>query len=232
MLATGSGNVTIGGGRAGATEITAGSGNLLCTVALGLATHTFTTNSGNLSMAVPRGLAARIEAATTLGSVRADLPLVSAGQHGPRSLFGHRLVGSLGDGPARAEITLRTARGDIRLGWLDAAAPPAPPASPATSERADHECRAGDLPDLPLPPILPVPFIPPVPLTPSVEAAQRRVLEALAASQISVAEAEQLLAALAAQAVSAPGDLTPNPSPAGRGEPAQSPSSPAGRGLE
>jgi hypothetical protein len=68
---------------------------------------------------VPRGLSARIEAITTLGNIRSDLPLVSVGQRGPKSMFGRRLVGSLGEGTERAEISLRTARGDLRLEWLD-----------------------------------------------------------------------------------------------------------------
>jgi hypothetical protein len=217
---------------------------------LGLAAHTFNTNSGNISVAVPHGLAARIEAATTLGSIRSDLPLVSVGQRGPKSLFGRRLVGSLGDGPVRAEITLRTARGDIRLGWLDAAVPPAPPGAAAPDARAAHEWRAGDLPVPPVPPAPPArptppevvirlpaataaPAPPPADVRPATppadagpltlgraepaflpdaapaaapEAAQRRVLEALAAGQISVAEAERLLAALDEQAPAEPGD--------------------------
>jgi hypothetical protein len=233
-LATGSGNVAIGGGRSGATEVITGSGNILCTAVLGLAAHTFNTNSGNISVAVPRGLAARIEAATTLGSIRSDLPLVSVGQRGPKSLFGRRLVGSLGDGPDRAEITLRTARGDIRLGWLDAAVPPAPGDAAAPAARATHERLASDLPVPPAPPVppgaaapgerathkwraddLPVPPVPPVPPAATAapapppaapEAAQRHVLEALAAGQISVAEAERLLAALDEQTAAEPGD--------------------------
>jgi hypothetical protein len=208
-LATGSGNVAIGGGRSGATEVITGSGNILCTAVLGLAAHTFNTNSGNISVAVPRGLAARIEAATTLGSIRSDLPLVSVGQRGPKSLFGRRLVGSLGDGPDRAEITLRTARGDIRLGWLDAAVPPAPPVPPgaaAPGERATHKWRADDLPVPPVPPVPPAATAAPAPPPAAPEAAQRHVLEALAAGQISVAEAERLLAALDEQTAAEPGD--------------------------
>jgi hypothetical protein len=118
-IATGSGNVEIAGGRADSTEVNTGAGNIRCRTVLGVGAHALVTNSGNLTVAVPRGLSARIEAVTTLGNIRSELPLVSVGQRGPKSLFGRRLVGSLGEGSERAEISLRTARGDLRLEWLD-----------------------------------------------------------------------------------------------------------------
>ncbi|MCC6628721.1 MAG: DUF4097 family beta strand repeat protein [Chloroflexi bacterium] len=240
-LTTGSGSIRIDGGQAAATDARTGSGSIHCSAVLGPARHELTTNVGSIALGVPRGLPARIEATTPQGSIHTTLPLVTVGQRGPKSLFGRRLVGSLGEGESRADISLRTGRGDIRLGWLDdwpvtgapgsAGAPDDAWSNVSSSlgravgdlaERITRDVASALAPEIfptrptpiprpaapdggvPAPPPLPVgraepAFLPtPPPAAPPTtrEAEQRRVLAALATGEITVAEAERLLAAL------------------------------------
>jgi hypothetical protein len=196
VVETGSGSISITGGEAHQTSLQTGSGELRCSAELGVGRHSFSTGSGNLTVALPRHLAARVEVNTAHGKIRSDLPLVSVGQRGPKSLTGQRLVGSIGEGAPRAELSLRTQRGDVRLSWLDQPAPPTPPSPPAP----------------PMQPVPPVPSDIPIPLGPASaptaraddtadpgEAEQRSILAALATGTLSVAEAEDLLAALDAR---------------------------------
>jgi hypothetical protein len=241
-LQTGSGSISISGGQAGTTDVRTGSGSIKSSSVLGPARHEMVTNSGSITLGVPRDLSARIEATTSQGRIDTNLPLVTVGQRGPKSPFGRRLVGSLGEGTPRAEISLRTGRGNIRLGWLDD--------MPATSDERSAGAAGDDWADVsasvsravgslaerisrdvasafasagvppPPPPWPPAPpdttappppapmpvgrvepaYMPPPPPAPAPPPArgdeQRRVLAALAAGEITVAEAERLLAAL------------------------------------
>ena len=211
-IKTGAGNVTVDGGSSRRTRIKAGAGSIRVATRLGLGSHDLVTAAGEIELAVPRDLTARIEASTTMGNIHSDLPLVGVGQRGPKNHFGRRLVGSLGEGHERASLNLRTMRGNLRLVWLDA---------PAASAWQDER------PFAPVPPVPPTPPVPAVPPTPaavepvapaqgattaatgpvSSEALaaqpaddgsrQRAILEAVAAGVISIEEADELLAALA-----------------------------------
>jgi hypothetical protein len=116
-IQTGSGEVKLLRGFAGALSTMTGSGDVDCDVDLGPHHHSIESGSGDISLGVPVGISARIEATTTRGKIDSDVPLVEVGQRGKRSLFGKRLVGSVGEGAERAEIRLRTASGDITLRW-------------------------------------------------------------------------------------------------------------------
>lgn len=111
--ASGSGDVTVSGGSLGRSEISTASGDIKCDAALSVSNYDLTASSGDISLSIPRDLVARVDAATTRGSVTTDLPLVAINQRGPRNPHGKRLVGSTGDDRERAEITLRTSSGDI-----------------------------------------------------------------------------------------------------------------------
>jgi hypothetical protein len=176
-IKTGSGQVSVRESSVEETTVKAGSGDISSQAWLGLGRHEYATSSGDISVALPRGLPARIEV-TTRGDVESSIPLVVVGQRGPRSAFGRRLVGSVGEGSGRrAEVIVRSNQGDVRLGWLERPEPvvarPAPPPPPEAAgdeaPPAQHETTA----------------------TPDDEA--RAILEALSQGQITVEEAQFLL---------------------------------------
>ncbi|MDI3341325.1 MAG: DUF4097 family beta strand repeat-containing protein [Sphaerobacter sp.] len=184
----GSGDVIIRGGASAETSVQNGLGDITCRATLGLGQHDFTAGSGDIVVGVPRDLPARIEVVTARGDVSTDLPLVSVGKRGPRSVLGRRLVGSVGEGKERAELRVRTVRGDVDLRWLAAtgeapAAEPAHAASPAPPEPAGDAA---------------IPLGPPLAdAWQARESEERAILTELAAGRLTVAEAELLLDALA-----------------------------------
>lgn len=192
-VAQASGDVIIRGGRLGKTLIETASGDITCTAALSIATYDLTASSGDMTISVQRELPARVDAATTRGSIDTDLPLVTIPQRGPRNPHGKRVVGSTSDAAERAELTLRTTSGDIRLLWShEPVATPMPTERPLASE-----------PTIPIP--IPVPA--PAPTQPRadeptiedlfVDDDRRRViLSALADGSLSVEEASRLLDAM------------------------------------
>lgn len=188
-VSSASADVTIRGGSIGKSVIETASGDITCQAALTIATYEFTAASGDMVLAVPRELPARVDAATTRGSINSDLPLVAIGQRGPRSPHGKRVVGSTSDDPNRAEITLRTSSGDIRVNWSSdkPAPPPVPqrPAEPMTSDAIPIPVRAPEPPQRP-----------DVPEDIFDDDRRRVILSALADGSLSIEEAGQLLDAL------------------------------------
>jgi hypothetical protein len=73
------------------------------------------TALGNIALSLPADVSARVSAATSLGEIRSDFPLVQVGRQGPMGFLGGRMVGNMGEGEPRAEIELATAKGDIKL---------------------------------------------------------------------------------------------------------------------
>ncbi|HEU5424665.1 MAG TPA: DUF4097 family beta strand repeat-containing protein [Nitrolancea sp.] len=215
VIKAGSGDITLKHGRAGSLAIVTGAGDVDCDCRLGLHEHSIESGSGDIELSVPRDISARIEATTHRGRIDSEIPLVEVGQRGKRSLFGRRLVGSVGEGAERADISLRSGSGDIALRWLQTPANPQeqPPARPQP-------------PSQPVSPVVPLgpPAAPATPGEPVAAAAaapetsgpqpeqteqpgnggRRRVLEALAAGSISPAEAARLLDALDRAGLSSP----------------------------
>lgn len=116
-VSSANGDVVIRGGRLGQTAIETAKGDIVCGATLALASHEITAASGDIVVAVQRDLPVRVDAATTRGSINSDLPLVAIAQRGPRNPHGKRVVGSTSDDANRAEITLRTTSGDIKIQW-------------------------------------------------------------------------------------------------------------------
>lgn len=126
---------------------------------------TFDTGKGDIHVDLPSDLALRVEILAT-GDVDSDVPLVSVGRPGPRGTT-KRLVGVRDGGEAgpRANVRLKTGRGDVALRTVRVPAAP-PPAKPESRTEMDRDERA------------------------------RVILEALSRGDLSVSEAERLLAAL------------------------------------
>ncbi|ACZ39572.1 DUF4097 family beta strand repeat-containing protein [Sphaerobacter thermophilus] len=213
----GTGDAIVRSGTSATTSIHNGLGDIVCRTVLGLGEHSFTTGSGDITVAVQRDIRARIEVITARGKIDSEIPLVSVGKRGPKSVLGRRLVGSIGDGDDRAEIRIRAVRGDVDLRWLTGAGArsttpvrPAAPPSPSTPEPPVPPTPPA-LPEAPAPPegveaadsdtdvIL---VGPPAAETPRTDESefenyQRVILSELAAGTLTVAEAERLLDALA-----------------------------------
>ena len=188
-VAQASGDVIIHGGRLGKTLIETASGDIICATALSIATYDLTASSGDMTLSVPRELPARVDAATTRGSIDTDLPLVTIPQRGPRNPHGKRVVGSTSDAPERAEITLRTTSGDIRLQWSKETFTP-----PESSAHPDLE------PTIPIPMTAPKPPAEPVAEDLFDDDHRRAILNALADGSLSVEEASRLLDAMSGSA--------------------------------
>lgn len=177
----GSGDVVIAGGAFGRMSVRAGSGDINCAARFGNHDQAFTSGSGTVMLGVPKDVSARIEAFTSSGDIKTDLPLVSVGQRGPKSRRSSRQVGSVGNADERAEVSVRTSSGDINIHWLSATESEAIPMPPP-------------VPDVPTP--SPTPVKPGARLSsPSADQdlETKAVLEALSRGEISVEEAEALL---------------------------------------
>ena len=126
---------------------------------------TFDTGKGDIHVDLPSDLALRVEILAT-GDVQSDVPLVSVGRPGPRGTT-KRLVGVRDGGEAgpRANVRLKTGRGDVKLRTVRVP-PPTPASNLESKTETDRDERA------------------------------RVILEALARGDLSVSEAERLLAAL------------------------------------
>lgn len=119
LLEAGSGDVEVSSGRLGQITVRTGSGGIDCRTVFGSQLQSFASGSGSISVAIPRDLPARVEATTNRGNIESEIPLVSVSQRGPRSRRTRRQVGSIGTGEPRAEVSIRTSSGDVRLSWLD-----------------------------------------------------------------------------------------------------------------
>lgn len=200
------GDVTISGGRLGRSTLTASSGDIRCQADLSVTSYAFTASSGDISISIPRGLAARVDAATTRGNVMTELPLVAINQRGPRNPLGKRLVGSTSDAPERADITLRTSSGDIMVNWASNIVPATDDVAARRDDRSTGVRRAD--PTAPVsgnPPdsapsqsesLQAKTSVPAAPLRSSDDDRKRVILSALADGAISVTEASRLLDAL------------------------------------
>jgi hypothetical protein len=132
------------------------------------------TTKGDISLDVPSNVPTRVETIINSGDVHSDIPLVSVGRPGPRGAT-QRFVGVSGSPGAadRLSIKLMTNRGDIRIRSVaHPVTPPAPPrpprqpSSPVSPERTGREER------------------------------MRSILDSLSRGDLSVTDAERMLAEL------------------------------------
>lgn len=225
-IMTGAGDVRLRGGSSGRTSIQTGVGDVNSEIALGdghNVSHGFVTGSGDISIAVPRDIKARIEVTTARGSIDSEVPLIAVGKRGPRSPLGRRLVGSIGEGDdeVRAEISVRSIRGDVSITWLHggtaqrswaaqrpaisapppAPTPPPPPTAPRPPEAPAAPTRMEtSMTEQTTETAQPIAMTPPAENPPESQRAgigeERAILAALAAGSLSVEEAERLLDAL------------------------------------
>jgi uncharacterized protein YjbI with pentapeptide repeats len=187
-VTTGSGRITLRGGRLDGLEASSGTGDIKCSCALGRGVFSLQSGAGVITVEMPADQAVQIEATSGMGQIKSDWPLVRVGRPGPVAVGSVRMVGSAGDEAERARLNVRTGMGNIFLRRLGIAAPaPEAPVSEPAVEAA------------------PEPEAPPNPAAGPVadESAETRgrmaILESLARGEISVDEAEELILRLAAR---------------------------------
>lgn len=198
VIQSGSGDIDLQSGRAQQTSVQLGSGDVISRLWLDVGQHEFVTGTGDVKISIPQNLPARIEVVAR-GDIDSDIPLVTVGQRGPRSMFGRRMVGSIGTGEPRAEILIRSGQGDVTLRWLASRAPSSPAAAPEPP--TPPQPQPADTPSAPAEPAGPTVSAEPAAATTRTAGtetseqrmSERAVLEALARGEISVAEAEELL---------------------------------------
>lgn len=103
--------------------------------------YTFDTGKGDIRVDLPSDLALRVEILAT-GDVQSDVPLVSVGRPGPRGTT-KRLVGVRDGGETgpRANVRLKTGRGDVELRTVRVP-PPTPAPKPESKTETDRDERA------------------------------------------------------------------------------------------
>jgi DUF4097 and DUF4098 domain-containing protein YvlB len=175
---TGAGDIAVADGSVQALRLTSMVGKVSSTAHLLPGSYELESSMGAVSITVPWGVSARVNAQTGFGKVTSDIPLVRVGRSGPMSFGGERMVGSAGEGEPAIDVSLRTSHGSISVIQArqgaegpEAATPPtyaeaATPPAEATEEPAPDSKTSG---------------------------ATLTVLEALARGEISPAEAEDLL---------------------------------------
>lgn len=120
---TGFGAVRADGGSLQGAQVRTGNGEIRFDTALLPGRYELRTDVGDVSVGVPDGTSARIEAQTSIGKVESDLPLLRVGRPGQRESDGGRridfgsirMVGATGNGNPAVELSVRTHHGRISL---------------------------------------------------------------------------------------------------------------------
>ncbi|TAK25679.1 MAG: hypothetical protein EPO26_02445 [Chloroflexota bacterium] len=112
---SGMGDVIVRRGTLKGLSVQLGQGRVACDALCEAGTYEIATGMGDIEFGVVGLSSARVEAQTNAGSIVSDVPLVRVGRSGPMSFGGVRMVGAIGDGEPRAEVTLKTGRGSIAI---------------------------------------------------------------------------------------------------------------------
>lgn len=167
---TGAGDITVSDGTVQSLRLTSMVGKVSSTAHLLPGSYELESSMGAVSVTIPWGVPARVNAQTGFGKVTSDIPLVRVGRSGPMSLGGERMVGSVGEGEAAIDVALRTSHGSISVIQSREAAE-GPRTEAATPPQRNEDPAADN----------------------TSGGATLTVLEALARGEITPAEAEDLL---------------------------------------
>jgi Toastrack DUF4097 len=210
----GSGAVKMKKGRIESLEIDIRHGDVECDSVLPAGDWAIEMKNGDIRLALPSNVQARLDVATRHGDIDSQVPLVRVGRPGPESRYGGRMVGTIGQTEENIpQVSLTTLRGDIEIRLKPEksrfTARPAPAAQPAEAKTAENPPSAS--PSSPsasavasaAPPAAEAMTAAPETDTPKAEASgpkpetaydsQLAVLQALSAGQITVDEAARLL---------------------------------------
>lgn len=187
-LRTGAGNITVQEGRLDSLSARTGAGEIKLALPLSGGEYQCRSGAGTIRVDLPADSAVQVEAVTGMGQVHSDWPLVRVGRPGPAVAGSVRMVGAFGDEGRRSRLELHTGLGEIRLRRRGGKVPTeliaaAPPAGRGTELEAAAP-PAGTEPEAAAPP-----------QAPADESARLAILESLARGEITVEEADWLLAA-------------------------------------
>lgn len=188
---TAMGAVRVDGGSLRGLRVNSMVGEVDCSAELQPGRYELTSGMGTISLQLPPDVPARVDAQTGFGQVHSDFPLVRVGRSGPMGFGGVRMVGSIGEGEPRVEVSLRSGKGAIYLRRAAAAtaaprvtAAEAPP-RPAAPRQPDQPHEAHQ------------PHAPHAGVATATEAGwgdpQLAVLEAVARGELTPDEADEML---------------------------------------
>jgi len=187
-LHTGMGDIHLHEGSLRELEAKTGNGDITLYADLREGQFEMHSGRGDLVAMLSPEANVRFEAVTSSGDLRSDVPGVRVGRPGPVPKAGGRLVGVMGDG--RAHLSLKTGRGDVRIRLKKGHAKRRRP-SPVSGPSVEAE-GVGAIPQEPsAEPSAEAASSPPLE-----EATVLQILNALQRGEISVEEAERLLADL------------------------------------
>jgi DUF4097 and DUF4098 domain-containing protein YvlB len=115
---SGMGEIGVTGGSLLHAKLSTGKGDLECSSPLEPGKHVFNTGFGDVSAMLPADARARVDLQTGFGAVVSDFALVRVGRTGPMGFGGARFVGSIGEGEPEIELSVKTGKGDLKLGRL------------------------------------------------------------------------------------------------------------------
>lgn len=210
---TAMGGIRIEGGSLTGLRVNSMMGEALCSSALEPGRYELTSGMGTITLYLAPDAPVRVDAQTGFGQVDSDFPLVRVGRSGPMGFGGVRMVGSIGEGEPRVDVSLRSGKGTIRLrrasvpasaqsssarsapstdrssnlpSWFGGGfTPPAPPTPPHHAEPAPH-------PE-PAPEPRPHPDVQPAPRPEPSGDPALAVLEAVARGELTPEQAEEML---------------------------------------
>jgi DUF4097 and DUF4098 domain-containing protein YvlB len=183
QASSGHGDIRIGDGSVQSLQLTTSMGRVNCSADLGAGQHTLSSGNGDVALRLRADALARLDAQTSFGQVQSDFPLVRVGRSGSMSFNGMRMVGSLGADP-EVTITLRSGRGQIEVRRKEENAPRYQPVAAVPPE----------LPVVPEPAMAPEQPARPSRAPLPADDRMMSVLQALASGEISLEQADSLLA--------------------------------------
>src|SRR5919199_2323530 len=172
---SGHGDVQIGEGSVLELQARTDMGRIGCTADLGPGRHELASGNGDVALKLRPDVRARLDAQTSFGQIHADFALVRVGRSGSMSFNGMRMVGSLGAGDPEIEVALRTGRGQIEIRRKEEDAPRYEPVPARSREQETTERSQAPT-----------------------EQRVLEVLQALARGEISLEEADAMLAGTSA----------------------------------
>jgi Putative adhesin len=187
---SGKGDVRLAG-YFGPIQAKVGDGQIRCFLGELAAPVELTTGRGSIDVAFSARQAVRVDASTSRGRIDSEVPLVQVGQPGPEGFFNKRVVGTVGSGEIQATLRLRSGFGNVRLRLLDTGETPSAQPAPGTVEAGEAEQKvavaAGASGSSWTSPDAPASDQPP-------RRTRLDVLQALGRGEITIDEAERLLA--------------------------------------
>lgn len=186
---SGAGSIRVEGGTLHSARLETMMGEVTCAAGLAPGEYDLSSAMGAVTLALPAGARARVDAQTGFGHVRSDFPLVRVGRTGPMGFGGERMVGSIGEGAPEIEVSMRSGHGQLHIKQAGEREHPRDAGTPSAS--AEHPAAPSNGPAAE--PAWQATVATATAERPSRADSTLAILEALARGDVSAAEAEDLL---------------------------------------